>query len=80
MARRLGAGGRARVEVLSDEGLGDGEIAERLGRGRAAVWREKKRCGPGGYRARGAQADAEAAARRPRPSKLAQDAGLARLG
>ncbi|MCY3862193.1 MAG: hypothetical protein OXG67_09555 [bacterium] len=79
MARRLGAGGRARVEVLSEEGLGDGEIAERLGRSRAAIWRERKRCGPSAYCAVGARARADAAAGRPRRSKLASDAGLARL-
>ena len=79
MARRLDAGERARIEVLSEEGLGDGEIAARLGRSRATIWREKKRCGPGAYCARGAQADACAAARSPRTSKLASDAGLARL-
>ena len=79
MARRLDAGERARIEVLSKEGFGDGEIAVRLGRSRAAIWREKKRCGPGAYCAVGAQARADAAAGRPRRSKLASDAGLARL-
>ena len=79
MARRLGAGERARIEVLSQEGLGDGEIAVRLGRSRATIWRERRRCGPGAYCAQRAQALADAAAGRPRCSKLAADAGLARM-
>ena len=79
MARRLGAGERARIEVLSREGLGDAEIAERLGRSRATVWRERRRCAPGSYRAGRAQAGADARAQRPRASKLAADAVLGRL-
>ena len=79
MARRLDAGERARIEVLSEEGLGDGEIAERLGRSRAAIWREGKRCGPGAYCAEAAQASADAAASRPRLARLASDAELGRL-
>ncbi len=78
MARRLDAGERARIEVLSEAGLGDGEIAERLGRSRATIWREKRRGAPGAYRAGGAQAAAEGRARRPRPSKLASDEVLGR--
>ncbi len=36
------------IEVLAREGFGDAGIAARLGRDRAAVWRERKRCGSGG--------------------------------
>ena len=79
MARRSGAGGRARIEVLAARGFSDAEIAELLGRSRATIWREKKRCGPGAYCAHRAQASAEAAAGRPRPSKLASDRRLCRL-
>ena len=75
MARRLVAGGRARIEVLSQQEFGDGEIAERLGRSKATIWRERKRCGPGAYCAEQAQA----AAKRPRLAKLAADPGLGRL-
>ena len=78
MARRLGAGERARIEVLSSVGLGDGEIAERLGRSRATIWRERRRGAPGAYRAGRAQAAAEARAKRPRLSKLASDEVLGR--
>jgi len=78
MARRLDAGERARIEVLSQEGLGDGEIAGRLGRSRATIWRERRRGAPGAYCAGRAQAAAEGRARRPRPSKLASDEVLGR--
>lgn len=50
MAQRLDAGERARIEVLSESGLGDGEIAEHLGRSRATIWRERRRGAPGAYR------------------------------
>ncbi|MDE0236701.1 MAG: IS30 family transposase [bacterium] len=79
MARRLDVGERARIEVLSQQGFGDGEIAVRVGRSRATIWREKKRCGPDVYCARRAQASADASAERPRLAKLASDPGLARL-
>ena len=50
MARRVCSEERVWIEVLSSEGLSDAEIAARLGRDRATVWREKKRCAPGGRR------------------------------
>ena len=78
MARRSGAGGRARIEVLSEEGLGDGEVAGRLGRSRAAVWRERRRGAPGACRAGRAQAGADARAKRPGAPKLAADEALGR--
>lgn len=79
MARCSGAGGRAWIEVLFQEGLGDGEMAVGLGGSRAAVWRERRRCGPGACCAVGAQARADAAAGRPEGARLASGAGLARL-
>jgi len=63
MARRSGAGERARIEVLAARGFSDAQIAAQLGRGRATIWREKKRCAPGAYCARRAQAEADAGAR-----------------
>jgi len=77
MARRLDAGERARIEVLSGEGLGDAEIAVRLGRDRAAIWREEKRCGPSAHRARRAQGCADAAAGRPGRRSWPQTPGFA---
>ena len=68
MARRVCSEERVWIEVLSAEGLGDAEVAERLGRDRATVWREKKRCGAG----------ADAGAKRPRAPKLGADAELCR--
>ncbi|WP_420639783.1 IS30 family transposase [Candidatus Poriferisocius sp.] len=76
MARRLCVAERVRIEVLSGQGLGDGEIAGRLGRDRSTVWRERRRCGSGTYRALRAEADARARAARPRVSKLAGDGAL----
>ena len=76
MARRVCSEERVWIEVLSAEGLSDAEIAARLGRDRATVWREKRRCGVGGYCARRAQADADGRARRPRLWRLAADAEL----
>lgn len=76
MARRVCSEERVWIEVLSAEGLSDAEIAARLGRDRATVWRERKRCAPGGYCARRAQADADKRARRPRPWRLAAEAEL----
>ena len=78
MARRVCSEERVWIEVLSAGGLSDAEIAARLGRDRATVWREKKRCAPGGYCARRAQADADGRARRPRLWRLAADAELRR--
>jgi IS30 family transposase len=66
------------LRCCTEQGLSDAEIAARLGRDRATVWREKKRCAPGGYFARWAQADAGVRAKRPRALKLAADAGLCR--
>jgi IS30 family transposase len=51
----------------------------RLGRDRSTIWRELRReaaTGTGGYRASTAQAEADAKARRPKPSKLATCQGL----
>ena len=79
MARCSGAGERARIEVLAARGFSDARIAALLGRGRATIWGERKRCAPGACCAVGAQARADAAAGRPRRSKLAADAGLCRL-
>jgi len=79
MARRSGAGERARVEVVAARGFSDAQIAAQLGRGRATIWREEKRCAPGACCAVGAQARADAAAGRPRLPKPAADAGLGRL-
>ncbi|MCQ3811144.1 MAG: IS30 family transposase [Acidimicrobiia bacterium] len=76
MARRVCSEERVWIEVLSAEGLSDAQIAKRLGRDRATVWRERRRCGGGDYCARRAQAGADARAARPRPSKLAADAVL----
>ena len=78
MARRVCSEERVWIEVLSGEGLSDAQIAKRLGRDRATVWREKKRCGAGAYCAVGAQADADAGAKRPRAPKLGADAALCR--
>ncbi len=79
MARRVCQEGRVWIEVLSGEGLGGAEIAARLGRGRATVWRERRRCGVGGgYCAHRAQSDADARARRPRASRLAAGGALRR--
>ena len=78
MARRVCSEERVWIEVLSGEGLSDAEVAERLGRDRATVWRDKKRCGDGAYCAVGAQADADAGAKRPRAPNLAADAELRR--
>ena len=78
MARRVCSEERVWIEVLSAEGLSDSEIAARLGRDRATVWRERRRCGGGDYCARRAQDGADARAARPRPSKLAADAVLGR--
>ena len=77
MARRVCSEERVWIEVLSAEGLSDAEIAARLGRDRATVWREKRRCGGGDYCAVGAQAGADARAARPKAPKLAADPGLA---
>ena len=52
MARRVCLEERVWIEVLSSEGLSDAEIAARLGRDRATVWREKRRCGGGDSPAR----------------------------
>jgi len=79
MARRSGAGGRARIEVVAARGFSDAQIAALLGRGRAMIWREEKRCAPGACCAVGAQARADAAAGRPRLPKLAADEVLGRL-
>lgn len=76
MARRVCSEERVWVEVLSQQGFSDAEIAARLGEDRATVWREKKRCAAGGYCARRAQADADGKARRPRAWRLAADAEL----
>ena len=78
MARRVCSEERVWIEVLSGEGLSDAQIAKRLGRDRATVWREEKRCGAGAYCAVGAQADADAGAKRPRAPKLGADAELRR--
>lgn len=79
MARRLCLQERVWIEVLSQQGFSDAVIAARLGRDRATVWRERNRCGAGGYCARSAQAGADARARRPRAPKLASDAGLRQM-
>ena len=54
MARRLCFEERARIEAMAQAGLGAAQIAQRLGRHRATVYRELGRNGgPGGYDARG---------------------------
>ena len=78
MARRLCLDERARVEAMAQAGLSAAQIAERLGRHRATVYRELGRNGgPGGHGAEAAQAAACIRAGRPKAPKLAEDAELA---
>ena len=78
MARRLCLDERARVEAMAQAGLGAAQIAQRLGRHRATVYRELGRNGgPGGYDAQAAQAGSCARAGRPKAPRLAADAELA---
>ena len=78
MARRLCLDERARVEAMAQAGLGAAQIAQRLGRHRATVYRELGRNGgPGGYDAGAAQAGSCARAGRPKAPRLAADAELA---
>ncbi len=77
MAQRLDLCERVRFEVLLRQGLTNAEIAECLGKSRATVWREKKRCVQGAYCAQTAQNKANMKALRPRLDKLAADTGLA---
>ena len=78
MARRLCLDESARVEAMSQAGLGAARIARQLGRHRSTVQRELARVGgPEAYRADDAQAAACARAKRPKVPKLAGDPMLA---
>ena len=78
MARRLCFEERARIEAMAQAGLSAAQIAQRLGRHRATVYRELRRNkGPGGYDAGAAQAGSCARAGRPKAPRLAADAELA---
>ncbi len=77
MAQRLDVWMRAQVEVLSQQGLSNAEIALCLGRSRVTVWREKKRCEQGAYCAQISQNEADTKALRTRLCKLAVDSELA---
>lgn len=78
MAARLDHGERLRIEAWLSVGLGDREIAQRLGRCARTVRRERLRCS-GSYRADEAQGDADRKGRRPRVGKLVADPELAGL-
>ena len=72
MARRLCLDERARVEAMAQAGLSAAQIAQRLGRHRATVYRGLGRNGgPGGYDAGAAQAGSCARAGRPKAPRLA---------
>ena len=77
MARRLCFEGRVRVEEMTGAGCSASEAARRQGRHPTTVQRELRRGGPGAYRARAAQAGADARGRRPKVPKLVADAVLA---
>jgi IS30 family transposase len=76
--RYLSLAEREEIAVAVAAGLGPREIGRRLGRAASTVSREIGRNGGsrGAYRATAAQARAEARARRPKPAKLAENAGL----
>jgi IS30 family transposase len=79
--RYVSFGEREEISVLVAEGLSDRVIAERLGRDRSTIWRERRRNqttrrGEVAYRATDAQYLAERRARRPKRSKLATAARL----
>lgn len=76
MAGRVSFEERLRIEAWVSVGLGDGEIASRLGRCARTISRERSRCS-GGYVADEAQADADRKALRPRVGKLVGDPVLA---
>ena len=78
MARGLCLDERARIEAMSQAGLGAVEIAGLVGRHRSTVLRELARNGGSeAYRAEAAHKAAGERARRPRVAKLARDAELA---
>ena len=77
MAQRLAFEERATIEAMTNEGFSAERIAQTLGRAASTVRRETARCERVRYSALDAQADADAAAARPRTCKLAADSGLA---
>ena len=79
--RRLSHRERCRIEALHAAKLCQAEIARRLGRDPATISRElnrHRRVRDGGYNADTAQAQADQAARRPKPAKLATNLRLRR--
>jgi transposase, IS30 family len=82
-ARSLSYRERCRIEALHAAGHSRADIARRLGRHRSTIGRELDRNGTrrvrrDGYSAANAQSKADAAARRPKPAKLATQLPLRR--
>lgn len=77
--RRLSFRERCRIEDLLDAGWSQAAIADDLGRHRSTICREvsaHRRRSDGRYRAELAQSQADAAARRPKPARLATNTRL----
>ena len=76
---RLSYEERCRIEAMLEVGLSQRTIADKLGRTPSTIGREikrNKRVHNSGYSARNAQHKADQRARRPKPTKLAQNPGL----